>query len=334
MTLDLVKDSSIWHHKHEGGGRKDSLNALKLECREAGTVTPWRGYTMVKQLWKTAWRPPKQLHVVLPYDPAIPPLGTMYTQSRWKDVHVNTWTQTFTAALFTIARRLERTQVATSARLGDQNVVCPDAAASLQSCPTLCDRPHRRQPTRLPCPWDSPGKSTGVGCHFLLQCMKVISESEVALLCPTLHDPMDCSPPGSAAHGIFQTRVLEWGAMKSWGLPGGPVVRNPSSKAGNLGLIPGWGAKIPHGQLSPHTATREARASEAAESMHSRPREPQQGNVGLSAAKSSKERSEVLIHAATLDEPWKRTWKMSQKPTYCMIHSYEGPDREINRREK
>ena len=68
-------------------------------------------------------------------------------------------------------------------------------------------RPHRRQPIRLPCPWDSPGKNTGVGCHFLLQCRKVKSESEVAQSCPTLSDPMDCSPPGSSIHGIFQARV-------------------------------------------------------------------------------------------------------------------------------
>ena len=74
-------------------------------------------------------------------------------------------------------------------------------------------RPHRRQPTRLPHPWNSPGKNTGVGCHFLLQCMKVKSESEVALSCLTLRDPMDCSPPGSSVHGIFQARVLEWGAI-------------------------------------------------------------------------------------------------------------------------
>ena len=73
-------------------------------------------------------------------------------------------------------------------------------------------RPHRPQPTRLPHPWDSPGKSTGVGCHCLLQCMKVKSESEVARSCQTLSDPMDCSPPGSSVHGIFQARVLEWGA--------------------------------------------------------------------------------------------------------------------------
>ena len=82
------------------------------------------------------------------------------------------------------------------------------AAKSLQSCPTLCD-PHRRQPTRLPRPWDSPGKNTGVGCHFLLQCVKVKSESEVAQSCPTLSDPMDCSLPGSSVHGILQARVLE-----------------------------------------------------------------------------------------------------------------------------
>ena len=73
--------------------------------------------------------------------------------------------------------------------------------------------PHRRQPTRLPHPWDSPGKNAGVGCHFLLQCMKVKSESEVTQSCPTLSDPMDCSSPGFSVHGIFQARVLEWGAI-------------------------------------------------------------------------------------------------------------------------
>ena len=74
-------------------------------------------------------------------------------------------------------------------------------------------RLHRRQPTRLPHPWDSPGKNTWMGCHFLLQCIKVKSESEVAQSCPTLRDPMDCSLPGSSVHGIFQARVLEWGAI-------------------------------------------------------------------------------------------------------------------------
>ena len=71
-------------------------------------------------------------------------------------------------------------------------------------------RPHRRQSTRLPYPWDSPGKNTGVHCHFPLQCMKVKSESEVA---QTLCGPTDCSLPGSSVHGIFQARVLEWGAI-------------------------------------------------------------------------------------------------------------------------
>ena len=74
-------------------------------------------------------------------------------------------------------------------------------------------QPHRRQPTRLPCPWDSPGKNTGMGCSFLLQCVKVKSESEVTQSCPTLSDPMDYSLPGSSVHGIFQARVLEWGAI-------------------------------------------------------------------------------------------------------------------------
>ena len=74
-------------------------------------------------------------------------------------------------------------------------------------------RPHGLRPTRLLHPWDYPGKNTGVGCHFLLQCMKVESESEVAQSCPTLSDPMDCSLPGSSIHGIFQATVLEWGAI-------------------------------------------------------------------------------------------------------------------------
>ena len=74
-------------------------------------------------------------------------------------------------------------------------------------------RPHRRQPTRLPCPWDFPGKNTGVGCHFLFQCMKVKRESKVTQSCLTFSDPMDCSLPGFSIHGIFQARVLEWGAI-------------------------------------------------------------------------------------------------------------------------
>ena len=81
------------------------------------------------------------------------------------------------------------------------------AAKSLQSCLTLCD-PLDGSPPGF-CPWDSPCKNTGVGCHFLLHCMKVKSQSEVTQSCPTLSDPMECSLPGSSVHGIFQARVLE-----------------------------------------------------------------------------------------------------------------------------
>ena len=87
------------------------------------------------------------------------------------------------------------------------------AAAKVVSVVSDSMRPHRRQPSRLPCPWDSPGNNTGVGRHFLLQCMQVKSQSEVVQSCPTLSDPMDCSLPGSSVHGIFQARVLEWGAI-------------------------------------------------------------------------------------------------------------------------
>ena len=86
-------------------------------------------------------------------------------------------------------------------------------------CGSNSVQPHRRQPTRLPRLWDSPGKNTGVGCHFLLQCMKVESESEVTQSCPTPSDPTDCSLRGSSVHGIFQARVLEWGAIAFSGLP-------------------------------------------------------------------------------------------------------------------
>ena len=103
------------------------------------------------------------------------------------------------------------------------------AAAAVASVVSDSVRPHRWQPTRICHTCDSPGKNTGVGCHFLLQCMKVKSESEVAQSCLTLSDLMDHSLPGSSAHGIFQARVLEWGAiafslemfrMGLWSLPG------------------------------------------------------------------------------------------------------------------
>ena len=93
-------------------------------------------------------------------------------------------------------------------------------------------QPHRWQPTGLPRPWDSPGKNTGVGCHFLLQRMKVKSESEVAQSCPTLSDPIDCSLPGSSIHGIFQARVLEWGAIAFSG-----ILYN---KPVNISLVTSW----------------------------------------------------------------------------------------------
>ena len=101
-------------------------------------------------------------------------------------------------------------------------------------------RPHRWQPTRLPCPWDSPGKNTGVGCPILLQCMKVKSESEseVTQSYPTLSDPMDCSLPGSSVHGIFQARVLEWVAVafSEWATREAQIVIFDISKP----PVPGW----------------------------------------------------------------------------------------------
>ena len=116
------------------------------------------------------------------------------------------------------------------------------AAKSLQLCPTLCDPiDGSHQALR---PWDSPGKNTGVGCHFLLPCMKVKSKSEVTQSCPTLRNPVDCSLPGSSIHGIFQARVLEWGAIafservptsvQFFSLPLG-LACLPSSKALGLG---------------------------------------------------------------------------------------------------
>ena len=85
----------------------------------------------------------------------------------------------------------------------------------IRACSVVSDSlwPHGLQPARLLCPWNFPGKSTGVNCHFLLQCMKVKSESEISQLCPTLSDPMHCSLPSSSMHGIFQARVLEWVAI-------------------------------------------------------------------------------------------------------------------------
>ena len=123
-------------------------------------------------------------------------------------------------------------------------------------------RPHRRQPTRLPSPWESPGKNTGVGCHFLLQCMKMKSESEVAQSCLTVSNPMDCSLPGSFVHadsanwakkGRNTHSLLQPELVPCWtpqpllslfpivpgGFPDGSVVKDLPVNAGNVGSIPG-----------------------------------------------------------------------------------------------
>ena len=121
-------------------------------------------------------------------------------------------------------------------------------------------QPHRRQPARLRRPWDSPGKNSGVGCHFLLQCMKVKSQSEVVQSCLTLSNPMDYSPPGSSMSGIFQVRVLEWGAIAFsdivlyftvmgllWWLRG----KESACNAGDAGSIPGSGRSPGGGNGNP-----------------------------------------------------------------------------------
>ena len=105
--------------------------------------------------------------------------------------------------------RLVWGQYSSTQKTGSSQICC----CSVTSVVSNSVRPHRRQPTSLSHPWDSPGKNTGVGCHFLLQCMKVKSEREVAQSCPALSDPMDRSLPGSSIHGSFQARVLEWGAI-------------------------------------------------------------------------------------------------------------------------
>ena len=113
--------------------------------------------------------------------------------------------------------------------------------------------PQRRQPTRLLRPWDSPGKNTGVGCHFLLQCMKVKSESEVSQSFPTLSDPMECSLQGSSIHGIFQARVLEGGAIafsaidcSPWNSPGQNTVVGSCSLLQGIFPTQGSNPGLPH----------------------------------------------------------------------------------------
>ena len=114
-------------------------------------------------------------------------------------------------------------------------------------------RPHRWQRTRLCRPWDSPGKNTAVGRDFLPQCMKVKSESEVAQSYPTLSDPLDCSLPGSSTHGIFQARVLEWGAI-AFSMKYTRHCQKPACQCRRLresGLIPGLGRSPGGGDGNP-----------------------------------------------------------------------------------
>ena len=171
-------------------------------------------------LWKTVWWFLGKLKIKLPYDPAIPLLGICVNKTI---IQKDTYTPILIAALFIIAKRWKQFKCPSTDEwikkmwhihtmeyyyyYNDDD----DDVASVVSDSVWPQR--RQQPTRLRRPWDSPGKNTGVGCHFLLQCMKVKSESEVAQSCLTLHDPTDCSPPGSSVHEIFQARVPEWGAI-------------------------------------------------------------------------------------------------------------------------
>ena len=105
-------------------------------------------------------------------------------------------------------------------------------------CLTLSDPVDCSPPGSSIRPWDSPGKNTGVGCHFLLQCMKVESEREVAQSCPTPSDPMDCSLLGSSVHGMFQARVLEWGAIAFSAVwPYGHLYLEKASSVNNNGRL-------------------------------------------------------------------------------------------------
>ena len=114
-------------------------------------------------------------------------------------------------------------------------------------------RPHRRQPTRLPHPWDSPRKNPGVGCHFLLQCMKVKSESEVAQSCPILGDPMDCSLPGSSVHGIFQQEYWSGVPLPSRQLYMSPRATQPTLKSSSYKSFAF--TKIKSNNSYPHSAS-------------------------------------------------------------------------------
>ena len=137
-----------------------------------------------------------------------------------------------------------------------QWIISAAAAAAKLLVVSKSERPHRRQPNRLPRPWDSPGKNTGVGCHFLLQCMKVTSESEVAQSCLTLSDPMDCGLSGSSVHGIFQARVLEWGVIAFSGI----ISRKGINRKTHIKTLQSWiMSKLPNDKLKAETEVENVR---------------------------------------------------------------------------
>ena len=131
--------------------------------------------------------------------------------TRWESCSHHSWSA-LNAFLFSLLQT-PLSIIWTPSTVSKCYVLTAAAAAKVTSVMSDSVRPHRRQPTWFLCPWDSPGKNTAVGCHFLLQCVKVKSGSEVAQSCLTPSDHMDCSLPGSSVHGIFQATVLEWGVI-------------------------------------------------------------------------------------------------------------------------
>ena len=99
----------------------------------------------------------------------------------------------------------------------------PPAAAAVASVVSDSARPHRRQPTRLPHPWDSPGNNTGVGCHFLLQCIKVKSESEVAQSCQLLMTPWTVAHQAPQSMGFSRQEYCSGVPLPSPIFPGGAI---------------------------------------------------------------------------------------------------------------
>ena len=171
----------------------------------------WWVCKQVQPLWKVVWRFLKKLGIKRAYDPAKSNSQAFTPRKpKLKKTHVPKCSLQHYLQQLEHRSCLDVHQQMNGKRSCSTYIQWNTAAAaakSLQSFLTL--RPHRWQTTRLHHPWDSPGKNTGVGCYFLLQCMKVKSESEVAQPCLTASDPMDCRLPGSSIHGIFQARVLE-----------------------------------------------------------------------------------------------------------------------------